>query len=90
MLSTITTRFSTSALQGARRYISTTAPKENTVMSNRTPSSLMSKWNRLSPQKKRYAKAGIAVVAATDVYVHYTYWPSIQSFFSGIEKDGKN
>ncbi|KAG8671262.1 ATP-dependent DNA helicase srs2 [Fusarium poae] len=89
MLSTITTRFSTSALRGASRYISTTAPKRNTVISNNT-SSLMSKWNNLSTQNKRYAKAGISVIAATDVYVHYTYWPYIRSFFSGAEKDGKN
>ncbi|OBS23515.1 hypothetical protein FPOA_04065 [Fusarium poae] len=75
MLSTITTRFSTSALRGA---------------SSNNTSSLMSKWNNLSTQNKRYAKAGISVIAATDVYVHYTYWPYIRSFFSGAEKDGKN
>ncbi|GKT98064.1 dna helicase ii atp-dependent dna helicase [Fusarium langsethiae] len=84
MLPTIATRFSTSALQGARRYISTT------VTSNSTSSSLMSKWNNLSPQNKRYAKAGLAVVAGVDVYLHYTYWPYIRSWFSGADKDGKS
>ncbi|KAF0641294.1 hypothetical protein NXS19_005093 [Fusarium pseudograminearum] len=89
MLSTITTRFSTSAVQGARKYISTTSPKRNTVACDSTSSSLMSKWNNLSPRNKRYAKAGLAVVAGIDVCVHYTYWPYIRSWFSGAEMEGK-
>ncbi|KAJ4139931.1 ATP-dependent DNA helicase srs2 [Fusarium equiseti] len=75
MMPTITTRFSTSALQGARSSAS---------------ASLMTKWNNLSPQNKRYAKAGLTVAAVADVYVHYTYWPQIQSWFSGDKKTGKN
>jgi DNA helicase-2/ATP-dependent DNA helicase PcrA len=85
MLPTITNRFSTSALQGARKYISTTSPKQNTVARDSTSTSIMSKWNKLSPQNKRYVKAGLTVAAAADVYVHYTYWPIIRSFFSGAE-----
>ncbi|RGP80917.1 DNA helicase ii atp-dependent DNA helicase [Fusarium longipes] len=90
MLSTITTRFSTSALRGARRYISTTSPKRNTVASDSASTSIMSKWNNLSPQNKRYAKAGLTIVAATDIYLHYTYWPLIRSFFSGAENERKS
>ncbi|CAG7565291.1 unnamed protein product [Fusarium equiseti] len=89
MMPTITTRFSTSALQGARRYISTASPKQ-AVAASSAPASLMTKWNNLSPQNKRYAKVGLTVAAAADVYVHYTYWPVIQSWFSGAEKAGKN
>ncbi|CAF3460775.1 unnamed protein product [Fusarium graminearum] len=90
MLPTITARFSTSAVQGARRYISTTSPKRNTVAGDTTSTSLMSKWNNLSPQNRRYSKAGLAVVAGVDVYMHYTYWPYIRSWFSSVEMEGKN
>ncbi|KAL4724086.1 ATP-dependent DNA helicase srs2 [Fusarium chlamydosporum] len=79
MLPTITTRFSTTALQGAGRFISTTSSKQNAVASSSTTNSILRKWNNLSPQNKRYAKAGLMVVAAVDVYVHYTYWPYIQT-----------
>ncbi|KAF5547989.1 DNA helicase II ATP-dependent DNA helicase [Fusarium mexicanum] len=84
MSPTITTRLSTSASQAARRYISSSATMKSTAAPNVGKSnSLVEKWRNASPQNRRYVLAGLAVVASVDVYLHYTYWPTIRAWFGG-------
>ncbi|RKL30291.1 hypothetical protein BFJ72_g11594 [Fusarium proliferatum] len=86
MSPTITARLPTSASQAARRYISSSTAMKSTVAPNvRKSTSLVEKWRDASPQNRRYALAGLAVVASVDVYLHYTYWPTIRTWFGGKE-----
>ncbi|CAJ0547961.1 Ff.00g047150.m01.CDS01 [Fusarium sp. VM40] len=87
MFPSITTRLTTSASQAARRYISTTTPKSNTLAHGAQAGAKNTswKWSNLSPQNRRYAIAGIAAVGSVDVYLHYTYWPYIRTWFTGEE-----
>ncbi|KAF4998552.1 hypothetical protein FGRMN_3079 [Fusarium graminum] len=88
MPSIINTRLSTSASRAAHRYISTTKPLKNTLTqasqgAQTSAKSSSWKWSNLSPQNRRYAIAGLVVVGSVDVYLHYTYWPYIRTWFSG-------
>ncbi|KAG9499955.1 hypothetical protein J7337_008419 [Fusarium musae] len=74
MSPTITIRLSTSASQAARSAVAPTVRKST---------SLVEKWRNASPQNRRYVLAGLAVVASVDVYMHYTYWPTIRAWFGG-------
>ncbi|KAH6956793.1 hypothetical protein HG530_002292 [Fusarium avenaceum] len=87
MFPSITTRLTTSTSQAARRYISITTPKNNTLAhgAQAAAKSTSWKWSNLSPQNRRYAIAGIAAVGSVDVYLHYTYWPYIRTWFTGEE-----
>ncbi|PNP80827.1 hypothetical protein FNYG_05799 [Fusarium nygamai] len=84
MSPTITTRLSTSASQAARRYISSSTTMKSAVApSVRKSTSLVEKWRNASPQNRRYVLAGLAVVPSVDVYLLYTYWPTIRAWFGG-------
>ncbi|SPJ72478.1 uncharacterized protein FTOL_02207 [Fusarium torulosum] len=91
MFPTTTTRLFTSASQAARRYISTTTPKNYTLAHDAQAAAKNTswKWSNLSPQNRRYAIAGLAAVGSVDVYLHYTYWPYIRTWFTG-EKIAEN